>query len=218
MASGAALALGWSLYAAWLIPEIYVGGITGAEVYALPASMPGARASDHLWTWLALGGLATGGAAAALGGLGGLPAARRQVRRGRGLALALVASAGLVASLTPVGAWTLLVLALGLAASALAPAAVLACWSERAAARGVTAGAGAGLAVFLLVAVGGAAGPSELWEGWGSAATLAPVFAAPVHALVAWLLRSQRAASQQSPLPPGLEGLAAPMPAGPRAG
>jgi Na+(H+)/acetate symporter ActP len=129
-----------------------------------------------------------------------------------------VASAGLLAGLTPVGAWTLLVLAVGLAASALAPAAVLACWSERAAARGVTAGAGAGLAVFLLVAVGGAADPSELWEGWGSAATLAPVFAAPVHGLVAWLLRSQRAASQRSPLPPGLDGLSAPLPVGPRAG
>jgi Na+(H+)/acetate symporter ActP len=117
-----------------------------------------------------------------------------------------------------VGAWTLLVLALGLAASTLAPAAVLACWSERATARGLTAGTGAGLAVFLLVAVGGAAGAGGLWEGWGSADTLAPVFAAPVHALVAWLLRAQRAASRRSPLPPGLEGLAAPLPAGPRAG
>jgi hypothetical protein len=219
VASGAALAVGWSLYAAWLTPEIYVGGVTGAEVYALPASMPGARASDHLWTWLALGGLATGGAAAALGGLGGLPAARRQVRRGRRLGLALVASAGLLTTLTPAGAWTLLVLALGLAASTLAPAAVLACWSEHATARGLTAGTGAGLAVFLLVAVGGAAGAGGLWEGlWGSADTLAPVFAAPVHALVAWLLRGQRAASQRNPLPPGLEGLAAPLPAGPRAG
>jgi hypothetical protein len=195
-----------------------MGGVTGAEVYALPASVPGGRATGRLLTWLALGGLAVGGVAAALAGLRGLPAARPGAA-GRRLALVLVASAGLLAWLTPVGAWTLLVATLGLAASALAPTAVLACWGERATARGAVGGAGAGLAVVLLAAVGGAASLGGLAEGWGGAVAAAPAaVAAPVHALVAWLLRSKGSVSLRHPLPPGLEGLPAPLPAGPRAG
>ncbi len=38
---GVALAVGWSLYAAWLTPEVYVGGVTGAEVYTLPREHAG---------------------------------------------------------------------------------------------------------------------------------------------------------------------------------
>lgn len=221
VAAGVALAAGWSLYAAWLTPEVYAGGVSGAEVYALPASMPGVRASAPLLTWLAFGGLAAGAAAAALGSLRGLPAARRQVApwRTRRLGLLLVTSAGLLACLTPVGAWTLLVATLGLAASALAPAAVLACWSERATALGAVGGAGAGLVVFLLAIVGGVASPGGLAEGWGSAVAAAPAaIAAPVHLLAAWLLRSRRTHSPRSPLPAGLEGLSVPLPAGPRRG
>jgi len=218
--AGVALAVGWSLYAAWLTPEVYAGGVSGAEVYALPASMPGARASGSLLTWLAFGGLAAGAVAAALGGLRGLPATRRQVAApNRRLGLVLVASACLLACLTPVGAWTLLVAALGLAASALAPAAVLACWSERATALGAVGGAGAGLVVFLLAIVGGVASPGGLAEGWGGAVAAAPAaIAAPVHLLAAWLLRSHRTPSPRSPLPPGLEGRSVPLPAGPRRG
>jgi hypothetical protein len=213
--SGVVLAVGWSLYAAWLTPEVYVGGVVGAEIYALPASMPGARAPGHLLTWVVFGGLAAGGAAAALSGLRGLPA----VRRARSLALILVASVGVSACLVPVGAWTLLVVALGLAGSALAPAAVLACWSERATARGTAGGAGAGLTVFLLAAVGGTVSAGGLAEGWGSAVATAPaVVAAPVHFLVAWSLRSRRTLSPRSPLPAGLEGPSIPLPGGPPAG
>ena len=54
--AGAALAVGWSLYAAWLTPEVYAGGVTGAEVYALPASVAGLGAWGDLLTWLASAG------------------------------------------------------------------------------------------------------------------------------------------------------------------
>ncbi|HSD27577.1 MAG TPA: hypothetical protein VLL75_09740 [Vicinamibacteria bacterium] len=213
--AGVALAVGWSLYAAWLTPEVYVGGVTGAEVYALPESMPGPRGSGYLLTWFLFGGLAVGGAAAALGGLRG-----RQVAAGwpRRLAVVLVASAGTLVGLVPVGAWTLLLATLGLAASALAPAAVLACWSERATARSASGGTGAGLLVFLLLALGGAATQGSLGEGWGSVASAAPAaVAAPVHLLVAWFLRSRGMSSARSPLPPGLEGLSTGLPARSRA-
>ena len=207
--AGVTLAVGWSLYAAWLTPEVYVGGVTGAEVYALLASMSGSRPSGDLLAWLLFGGLAAGGAAAAVGGLRGLPGGRRQVAAGwpRRLAVVLVAGAGALADMAPAGAWTLLLATLGLAASALAPAAVMACWSERATARGAAGGTGAGLLVFLLLALGGAASQGSLGEGWGSAALAAPAaVAAPVNLLVAWFLRSRGASSARSPLPPGLDG------------
>jgi hypothetical protein len=219
VACGVLLAVGWSLYAAWLTPEVYVGGVAGAEVYALPASLPGARTLGHLLTWLAFGGLAAGGVAAALGALRGLPVARRPGPGARRLALVVVSGAGLLAWQAPVGAWALLFAALGLAASALAPVAVLACWSERATARGAAGGAGAGLAVFLLAALGGAAGPGALAGGWGGAVAAAPAaIAAPAHLLVAWLLRSRGTPSPRSPLPPGLLGLSVSPPPAPRAG
>jgi hypothetical protein len=216
--SGVALATAWTVYAAWLTPEVYAGGVTGVEVYELPSSMPGSPASGHLLTWLAFGGLAAGGAAAALGGLRALPAARHQGWTRR-LAMFIVASAGLLASLVPVGPWPLLVMALGIGASSLAPAAVLACWSERATALGAAGGAGAGFAVFLLAAVCGAASPGGLAEGWLSAVAAAPVaVAAPAHLLVAWVLRSRGTSPSQSRLPPGLEGLSTPPPAASRRG
>lgn len=218
--SGVALAVGWGLYAAWLTPEVYMGGVGGAEVYALPASVPGLRASGPLLAWLAFSGLAAGAAAAALAGLQALPGVRDQAPaagRARRLALLLVAGAGLLACLVPSGAWALLIVALGLAASALAPSAVLACWSERATARGVTAGATVGLAAFLLVALAGAARLAGPAEGWGSAVARAPAaLAAPAHLLVAWFLRSRRTPTPRSSLPPGLEALSTPLAARPR--
>ena len=112
----------------------------------------------------------------------------------------------------------ILVAALALAAAALGPAAVLGCWSERATARGAAAGATAGVAVFVLVAAGGAAGPDVLMEARGSILVAAPaVVAAPVHFLVAWFLRSRRRPSPRGPLPPGAEGPSVPLP-GPPAG
>jgi hypothetical protein len=206
--SGMALVVAWSLYAAWLVPEIYVGGVAGAEVYALPTSMPGAKASEHRLAWLAFGGLAAGGAAAAVGGLRGLLDLGGKGGAGwpRRLALVLVGGAAILTWLAPVAAWVILIAALALAASALAPTAVLACWSERATARGAAAGTTVALAAFLLVAIGGVASPAVLAGGWGSAIVAAPAaVAAPVHFLVAWLLRSRRPPSARAPLPPGFE-------------
>jgi hypothetical protein len=207
--SGMALVVAWSLYAAWLVPEIYVGGVAGAEVYALPTSMPGTKASEHRLAWLVFGGLAAGGAAAAIGGIRGLLDLGGRAGAGwaRRLALVLVGGAAILTWLAPVAAWVILIAALALAASALAPTAVLACWSERATARGAAAGTAVALAVFLLVAIGGVASPGVLMGGWGSAIVAAPAaVAAPVHFLVAWLLRSRRTPSARAPLPPGFEG------------
>jgi len=220
VATGVALAVAWSLYAAWLTPEVYVGGVTGAEVYALLASLGGSKASGSLLTWLALGGLAVGGAAAALGGLRGLPGVRRQTATGwsRRLAVLLVAVAGALACEVPAGAWTLVVAALGLAASALAPAAVLACWSERATPRGTAVGAAAGFVVFMLLALAGVLSQEGVGDGWASVALAVPAMGAvPVHLLVAWALRSRGVPSARSPLPPGLDGLSAMLPARPQA-
>jgi hypothetical protein len=212
---GVALTVGWSLYAAWLTPEVYVGGVTGAEIYGFPAGVPGSEGTGLVLTWLALGGLAAGSVAAALGGLRSLPTVRYEPARGwkRGIALVLVASAGSCACLVPLGSWTLLVVALGLAASALAPAAVLACWSERVTPQGAAAGAVASLAVFLVVV---SAGPGSGVVWWSGAVAVAPaVVAAPVHLLVAWVMRARRAPSSREPLPPGLEQLSLPFPAPP---
>lgn len=205
--AAAALTVGWSLYAAWLLPEVYMGGVTGAEVYTLPASRPGAQASGHLLVWLAFGGLAAGGAAAALVSLRSLPGLPERVGAGwaRRPAVVLVVGAGVLACVAPAGAWEVLVAALGLAASALAPTAVLARWSERATARGATAGAAAGLAVFLVLASGALSQGGSV-EGWAGVIAAAPAaMGAPVHALVAWLLRSRRTLFPRDPLPPGFE-------------
>jgi len=216
---GVALVVGWSLYAAWLTPEVYVGGIAGAEVYTLASSMPGSPAAAASLTWIALGGLAVGGAASALGGLRGLPRIGRDGGRGRrSLALIVVIAAATLACLVPLGAGTVLVVALGLAASTLGPAAAVACWSERATPEGTAGGAGAALAVFALLVAAAAATEGTLPEGWGSLAVAVPAaLAAPVHLLIAWSLRSRSAASPRSPLPPGLEGLSVTLPATPRA-
>lgn len=218
--AGVALPVGWSLYALWLTPEVYLGGVSGVEIYTLAASLRESPASGHSLTWLALGGLAVGGAAAVLGCARDLPNAWRDLAGvwARRLGLALVAGAGLLACLAPVDAWTLLLLALGLAASVLAPAAALACWSERATPESVAGGAAAGLAVFLLVTVLGVTNPEDMAAWWGSAVAAAPaVLAVPVHLLAAWILRAREVPSVRNPLPPGLEQLSLPFPP-PRAG
>jgi hypothetical protein len=214
VAAGVALAVAWSLYAVWLIPEVYVGGVAGAEVYALPTTIPGSSVPGHVLAWLAFGGLTVGGAAAALVGVGGLrwvdgqPAARRAGH----LRLGIVASAGMLACVAPAGAWTLLVLALGLAASGLAPTAVLARWSQRATARGAMAGMAAGLSTFLLVVVAGTVSPDATAAGWTGSILAGPaVLAVPVHFLVAGFLRARGPTSAQSLLtPPGLHSSSAP--------
>jgi hypothetical protein len=221
VASGVALVVGWSLYAAWLIPEVYAGGVTGAEVYLIPGVAPGLGAAGPWLSWLALGGLAGGSAAAALAGVHGLPggsdstpAAGGRHRRRR--ALLLVAGAGVLACLVPLGAWALFLAALGLAASVLAPAAVLASWSERATARSVATGATVGLGAFIGLTLAGAGDPVD---GWVSTATSAPaVLAVPAHLLAAWLVRSRDMPTSRHPLSAGLEGLSATVPAGSRGG
>jgi hypothetical protein len=216
---GMILAVGWSLYAAWLTPEVYVGGVTGAEVYTIASAMRGASA---VWlTWLALGGLALGVAASTLAGLRGLPTGRRDTVVGgrRRVALALVTSAGVLACVVPLGSGAVLLLALGLAASTLGPAAVMACWSERATPHSTAGGASAGALMFLLLAAVAASARGSLSEGWGSIDVAAPAaLAALIHLLAAWLLRSRSIFSPRSPLPPGLERLSDGLPARSRVG
>jgi hypothetical protein len=221
---GVVLAVGWSLYAAWLTPEVYVGGVTGAEVYFLPAGVPGLGAWGPALAWLALGGLTAGGAAAALVGLQGLPDARGLATGAGGagrrrLPALLVSSAGLLACVVPLGAWVLVLASLGLAASALAPAAVLACWSERATARSVVTGAMVGLGVFLGLTLAGAASFAGPTDSWVSAAASAPAtLAVPTHLVAAWLLRARGTPSPRHGLPPVLQEASAPMAAGSRGG
>jgi hypothetical protein len=210
---GAALAVGWSLYAAWLTPEVYAGGVAGSEVYHLPASLARLGEWGSVLAGLVLGGLALGGAAAALAGvrtLAGLddPAAAGGWTRRR--AALLVLGPGLLACFAPAGSWTLLVLALGIAASALAPAAVLAGWSERATPVGVTTGAAVGLLIVLAGGLAGVVRPGPEDE-WVRAIAMGPAtVAVPAHLLVAWLLRSRQPASQR--LPRGLAEFAAAPP------
>ncbi len=209
--AGAALALGWSLYAVWLTPEVYAAGVAGIEVYALPASMARLGGWGSLLAALALGGLALGGGAAALAGLQGLAATENPASAAhwtRRRAALLVLGLGLLACLVPAGSWALLVLALGVAASALAPAALLAGWSERATPGGVAAGAAVGLLTFLVVALAGVVSPGGPEDAWRMAITTGPAtVAVPAHLLVAWLLRLRRPAAQR--LPPGFGGAAA---------
>ena len=212
--AGAALAVGWTLYAAWLTPEVYVAGVAGPEVYTLPAGVSALGGWGGALAWTALGALAVGGAASALAGLRGVSVGEETAPSlGRYLPALLVLSAGLLACLTSVGAWGALLLALGVAASTLAPAAVLACWSERATPRGITIGATVGLLAFLVVALAAVTGSLGDAGGWTAAVAAAPAaLAVPAHLLVAGLLRSRQTSPPR--LPVALDGLSAP----PRAG
>lgn len=212
---GAALAILWAVYAAWLTPEVYIGGVAGVEVYELPESVVALGAWRRWLRLLALGGLAAGGIAAALAALRGVP---RRLPADSGWPAIVAVGAVLVASalavVTPVQPWPLLLAAFALAASTGAPAAVLACWSERVTARGLTAGATLGLVVFVGLSVMGLAGfgggrleraPDSSWLGWLTA--WPALVAMPVNALTALLFASRPAASSRSPLPPGLADL-----------
>jgi hypothetical protein len=213
--AGVALALGWSLYAAWLTPEIYAGGVTGAEVYALPAGVAALGGARDLLAGCALVALALGAAAAALAGfrpLAGPETPTPLAGRSRRRAALLVLTVGALAGVVPAGSWTVLVLALGVAASALAPAAALVCWSGRATPGGVAAGAAVGLLTFLAVAAAGAANAAGSEGPWWLAMAPGPaIVAVPAHLLLAWVLRWRRTAPQR--LPVGLDGLTATPPA-----
>jgi hypothetical protein len=209
-AAGLAAAVLWTLYAVWLTPEIYAGGVVGSEVYELPGRIAGrvglARPVGGL-VWL---GLAGGGLAAGLAALRGLPSGftASGTVPGRLLATRLTAIglAALLAVLGTADAWPVLLSAFGLAASACAPAAVLACWRERISPTGLGAGAGVGLAAFLaLTAIQLASGGGTVdrsWLGW--LAAWPALVAAPLNALTAWLLSSGPRPSPRAPLPPGL--------------
>jgi hypothetical protein len=204
-----AVALGWGLYAAWLGPAVYAGGVTGAEVYAVPADVGALGAHGPRLAWLAQGALAVGVLAAGLAAVRGFGETwpGRGARAGPG---AVVGGAVALAALVPADAFTVLAGALALGAAALAPAAVLACWSERATATGLAAGAATGLAAFVGVVVVGplAARPSA--AALGALLPAAAVAGVVVHGGVAWLLRSRRAIAPRAPLPAGLAALHGP--------
>jgi hypothetical protein len=195
-----ALAL-WALYAAWLAPEIYAGGVAGAEVYEVPAALPvagvaGAALRDLAWLGV-LGGAVAAGAAALAAVAAGLPAGTAPAALGVGAVLALV---------WPAGAWPVLLAALGLAAAGLAPAAVLGTWRERLDPGALSGGAALGGAVFgVLAALRLAEVPPASWIGW--LAAWPALVALPLNALVAWLASASPRPSPRAPLAPGLAAL-----------
>lgn len=200
----------WGLYAAWLTPEVYLGGVAGAEVYLLPGSIAALGTGGVPLTDLALLGLAGGGVAGALAALRAVP--RALAWRGDGAAwpmLGVVATGGVLAALTPAGPWPLLVAAFGLGASATGSAVVLACWRERLTARGVAVGTSLGLVLFVTLTLLGALLlgrlPETSWLRW--LAAWPAVVAAPASALAAWLLSAAPRPSPRSPLPPGFADL-----------
>jgi hypothetical protein len=211
---GLVAAMAWSLYAAWLVPEIYTGGIAGSEIYELPTSVPALGGLGMALRYATLFGLAGGGAAAALATLA---AVRRDLdggnRQGRGHGLATTAAAlattGLLAVFLPASPWRLFEAALGLAAAGGAPAAILACWRERLSPRALALGAGVGVVVYgmlTLVALAGLdAPPGTRWLRW--LAAWPALVAMPVNAAVVWLLSSAPRPSRRSPLPPGFADL-----------
>ncbi len=197
---GLAAAVLWSLYAAWLTPEVYLAGVAGSEVYELPGRVAALGAAGAPLRDLALLGLAGGGLAAAVATLAGLPPGTP------GLRPILLIAAGLLAGLVPVAPWPVLLLAFGLSASTSAPAAVLACWRERWSPLGCAVGATIGLGAFTglaLVHVAGLAGsPEAAWLGW--LAAWPALVGAPLNVAAAWLLSSGPGPSDRAPLPPGL--------------
>jgi Na+/proline symporter len=211
-AAGMAAVMGWALYAAWLAPEIFIGGVAGVEVYELPTITPGLTASvGGILTGLAFAGLSTLGAVAVHGALRGLAGAPPIREHRRWLTIAVAALAASLAALVPADPWVVFLAALGVAASAGAPVVLLAYWSERASARGAAVGAAIGLVLYAgLSLLGIAQGVSPArsvagsWTGWVFAWPV--VVALPVATLLAWRLGS-RAASPRSPVASGLERL-----------
>jgi hypothetical protein len=199
-----ALAAGWSLWAAWLTPEVYAGGVTGAEVYELAAAVPGLREARRLLATAAVAALGAGVLAAALGALHALPARGRWSARLAGVVVA--GTATLLAVGAAPGPWPVLLAALGLAAATLGPAVVLTAWSERATASGLAAGAGAGLACFAALSLAGVAAAGGGGGAWSAALGAWPgAIGAGLHGAIALAWRSRRSRAAAALLPPGLE-------------
>lgn len=185
----------WSLYAVWLTPEIYIGGVAPLELVELPATVAALGALGAPLGVVAVGGLVAGGVAATLTALLAVPRALGRSApsapgRGGVLQVAVLAVAVALALAAPVDGWQLLVAAFGFAASAGAPAAVLAGWREGLSPRALALGAAVGCVVFAALSVAGLAAtprPEEpSWVAWLVA--WPAVVAAPANALVVWLL------------------------------
>ncbi|MBI2878508.1 MAG: hypothetical protein HYY19_02175 [Candidatus Rokubacteria bacterium] len=192
----------WALYAAWLAPEVYLGGIDGLEPLALPALASVGEGWGELLALLAFAGIGGGFLAAGLAALeavrlswmrdlrGGEASARWVVMLALGLSLLLARQA-------PWGGWRVLEFALGLAAATLAPVLILGLWRERLTARGAVAGLGIGLAVFVALALAGLIAGRE--ESLPVLTRWPALVAAPANALGAWLLSAAPRPSRRSP-------------------
>jgi energy-converting hydrogenase Eha subunit A len=191
---GLVMTVGWALYAAWLSPQVYAGGVMGAEVYELPAAARALGLAGPALARLALLGLAAGAIAALLVSAPGLPP-RLAGRRGwaRQAAIGLpVAAGGVLGLVTSVSGWALLVAALGLSSAVLAPGVILTRWSERITSRGLAAGAAVGLLCFAGLTVLHLTAPLTVGPGWRSLVAWPVLLALPAHLAVAWALRARR--------------------------
>lgn len=211
------LAAGWSLWAAWLTPEVYAGGVTGGEVYELAAALPGLGGARRVLAIAPGAALGAGVLAAGLGALRAVPPRGPWSARLAGVVVA--GAATLLALQTAPGSWPLLLAALGLAAATLGPAVVLTAWSERATAWGLAAGAGAGLACFAALSLAGVTAASGPAGAWGAALGAWPgAVGAALHGAIALAWRSRRSRAAATLLPPGLEAVHGRAPAAGTAG
>jgi hypothetical protein len=200
----------WGLYAVWLTPEIYAGGVVPVEALELPARLGRlGPAADRVGA-LPVVALGAGAIAAGWSALEAIPHAGPGSGSvgGRAALLGLALGAGL-AVVAPIASWSLLLLAFGLAASALAPAVVLTAWREGLSARAVAIGTAAGSVVFVALAVLGLAVPggpaATSWVAW--IAAWPAVLALPVNVVVVWLLAPPAAPAARGALPPDLAAL-----------
>jgi hypothetical protein len=203
----------WTLYAVWLSPEIYMGGVAAIELVDLPATLPSLGGLGAPLATLALGAVGAVGLAAILAAVLAVPRDLRPVsmltRVDGALPAAVLAVAAALAAAAPVDAWRLLLAAFGFAASTGAPAALLACWRERASPRALGLGSAVGGVVFGVLALaglgGGPRGAEASWAAWVVA--WPALVGAPANALVAWLLSPPAVASGRDALPPDLAAL-----------
>ncbi|HSF01971.1 MAG TPA: hypothetical protein VLA62_03100, partial [Solirubrobacterales bacterium] len=120
----------WALYALWLTPELYVGGLAAFEPYLMPAGVPHLGDLGALLAPLALAAVALAGVSSGLIALGAFRVVAKLATEanlegpgrvlksspwslggmaGRGTALLAGAAAGALAILVPLDAWTVVV-------------------------------------------------------------------------------------------------------------
>jgi hypothetical protein len=194
----------WTLYALWLTPEIFIGGVAAAELFELPTLVTGLDGAQAPLAALAKGAHAAAGMAAILTALLAVP---RDL--GRAAAPVVVAAAAGLTAAVPADPWRILVAAFGFAAAAGAPGALLASWSERVSPRALAAGAVVGAGAFAVLAalalVPLARAGDASWGAWVVAWPV--VVAAPANALVVWLLSPPTVPSSRGVLSPDLAAL-----------